>query len=208
LVATWYERLTWSHGDAYDLRPVELGGWNLGALICGENTNTLARFTLLSQGERLHIATYPPAWPFDGRTETYDYDLAYNIQLRSAAHAFEGKVFVIVASTTLDEEALHQVAQHDDQIENALTATAPVSMIVGPDGRLVAGPLAEPEGILYGEVNLQREVVAKQAHDIVGTYNRADIFTLSVDMRRHTILQPHEGEDAPGGNQDDSPGRD
>lgn len=193
LVATWYERLTWSHGDGYDLRPVELGGWNLGALICGENTNTLARFTLLAQGERVHIATYPPAWPFDGRTETadhYDYDLAQNIQLRAAAHAFEGKVFVIVASTTLDDVALHQVARGDARIEKALTAAAPVSLVTGPDGRLAAGPYSEPEGILYADIDLQREVIAKQAHDIVGTYNRADIFNLSVDMRRQSILEP------------------
>lgn len=188
LVATWYERLTWSHGDAHDLRPVELGGWQLGALICGENTNTLARFALLAQGERLHIASYPPAWPFDGRVDSYDYNLADNIRLRAAAHAFEGKVFVVVAATTLDDAALSEVAGGAPRIEKALTATAPASMIVGPDGRLVAGPLPAPEGILYGEVDIAREVVAKQAHDIVGTYNRADIFTLSVDMSRPSIL--------------------
>ncbi len=189
LVATYYERLTWSHGDAHDLKPAELGGWNLGALICGENTNTLARFTLLAQSERLHIATYPPAWPFDGRTENFDYDLAENIRLRSAAHAFEGKVFVIVAATTLDDVAIREVAQGDSRIEKALTASPPVSMVIGPDGQFVAGPLREPEGILYAEVDLQKEVIAKRAHDIVGTYNRADIFNLSVDMQRHTIFQ-------------------
>ena len=201
LVATWYERLTWSHGDAYDLRPVELDGWNLGALICGENTNTLARFTLLAQGERVHIATYPPAWPFDGRTESYDYDLAHNIELRAAAHAFEGKVFVVVAATTLDDEAVNQVAAGDARIEKALTAARPAALIVGPDGRRVAGPLTEPTGILYAELDIQREVVAKQAHDIVGTYNRADIFSLSVDMRRHAILQLREDHHDP--NRDD-----
>lgn len=194
LVATWYERLTWSHGDAYDLRPVQLDGWNLGALICGENTNTLARFTLLAQGERIHVATYPPAWPFDGRTTTYDYDLADNIGLRGAAHAFEGKVFVVVAATTLDDAALAEIAQGDTRIETALTAAPPASVIIGPDGRTVAGPLTEPSGILYADADLQREVVAKQAHDIVGTYNRADIFNLSVDMRRHSIFTARDDD--------------
>ncbi|MEE6178224.1 carbon-nitrogen hydrolase family protein [Mycobacterium sp. 050134] len=189
LVATWYERLTWSHGDAHDLRPVELDGWQVGTLICGENTNTLARFTLLAQGERVHLATYPPAWPFDGRTENFEYDLAESIRLRSAAHAFEGKVFVVVAATTLDEVALREIAQGDNRIERALTAAPPASMVVGPDGRLVAGPLTGSEGILHAEIDLQREVVAKQAHDIVGTYNRADIFQLSVDTRRPAILR-------------------
>ena len=27
VVETWYERLTWSHGDGYDLKPVDLEGW-------------------------------------------------------------------------------------------------------------------------------------------------------------------------------------
>jgi nitrilase len=191
LVATWYERLTWSHGDAHDLRPVELDGWRLGALICGENTNTLARFTLLAQGERLHIATYPSAWPFDSRADDADYDLEESIRLRSAAHSFEGKVFTAVAATILDDEALATVAHGDPRIEKALTAHPPASMIIGPDGRTVAGPLVGKAGILHAEVDLKREIVAKQAHDIVGTYNRADIFQLSVDTRRPTLLRPY-----------------
>lgn len=202
LVATWYERLTWSHGDAHDLRPVELDGWYLGALICGENTNTLARFTLLAQGERLHIATYPPAWPFDGRSEDFDYDLCEFIRLRSAAHAFEGKVFVVVAATTLDDTAVRAVAGGDTRIEKALTATPPAAMAIGPDGRIVAGPMTQAEGILHAEVDLRKEVVAKQAHDIVGTYNRADIFSLSVDMTRPAILRPNHQASQP--NQTDS----
>jgi len=197
LVATWYERLTWSHGDAHDLRPVDLGGWNLGALICGENTNTLARFTLLAQGERLHIATYPPAWPYDGRSEDFNYDLAEFIRLRSAAHAFEGKVFVVVAATTLDDIAVRAVAKGDARIEKALTAAPPAAMVIGPDGQVVAGPLTQPEGILHAEVDLSKEIIAKQAHDIVGTYNRADIFQLSVDMRRHTILRANQAAEQP-----------
>lgn len=212
LVATWYERLTWSHGDAHDLRPVELDGWQLGALICGENTNTLARFTLLAQGERLHIASYPPAWPFDGRAAGFDYDLAENIRLRAAAHAFEGKVFVVVAASTLDDVAVAEVAGGDERIEAALRATAPASMIVGPDGRLLAGPLLAPEGIVHAEIDIAREVAAKQAHDIVGTYNRADIFSLSVDMRRPSILRVDGADTGPvrvfGGPGDpDPPGR-
>jgi nitrilase/aliphatic nitrilase len=194
LVATWYERLTWSHGDAHDLRPAELDGWKLGALICGENTNTLARFTLLAQGERMHVATFPPAWPFDGRPDERDYDLEDSIRLRCGAHSFEGKVFTVVASTALDDEALQAVARGDSRLEKLLTAHPTASMVIGPDGRPVAGPLVGKEGILHAEVDLQREVVAKQAHDVVGTYNRADIFQLSVDTRRHSIIRPHGGE--------------
>jgi len=191
LVATWYERLTWSHGDAHDLAPVDLDGWNVGALICGENTNTLARFTLLAQGERLHIASYPPAWPFDQRVGEPDYDLEDSIRLRSAAHSFEGKVFTVVAATALGDDAIEAVAQGDDRVEKLLTANPTASLIVGPRGQTIAGPLVGKPGILYAEVDLGEEVVLKQAHDIVGTYNRADIFSLRVDTRRHRPLHLH-----------------
>jgi len=35
----------------------------LGMLICGENTNPLARYTLMAQGAQVHISTYPAAYP-------------------------------------------------------------------------------------------------------------------------------------------------
>lgn len=197
LVATWYERLTWSHGDAHDLAPVPLDGWYLGALLCGENTNTLARYTLLAQGERLHIATYPPSWPFDARSGGTEYDLEDAIRLRSAAHSFEGKVFTVVAATALDDEAVATVAAGDARIEKMLTGHPTASLVVGPHGETIAGPLVGTEGVLLAEVDLAEEIVAKQAHDIVGTYNRADIFQLTVDTRRHTPLV-RRGDDPPG----------
>lgn len=185
LVATWYERLTWSHGDAHDLAPVDLDGWGLGALICGENTNTLARYTLLAQGERLHVASYPPSWPFDQRDGEPEYDLEDSIRLRSAAHAFEGKVFSVIAATALDDDAVTQVAAGDGRVEKLLRAAPTASLIVGPRGDTLAGPLVGDEGILYATVDLSEEVVLKQAHDIVGTYQRLDLFRLDVDTTRH-----------------------
>ena len=57
--------------------------------------------------------------------------------------------------------------------------------------------MTQPEGILHAEVDLQKEVIAKQAHDIVGTYNRADIFSLSVDMSRPAILRTNHAASEP-----------
>lgn len=187
LVPTWYERLTWSAGDGADIDVVDLRGAGVGALICGENTNTLARFALLARGEQVHIATYPPAWPFE-RDASRDYDLTDAIRIRSAAHSFEGKVFTVVAATALDEDAVAQVAGDDPEVRRLLTgAAAPVSMIVGPRGDVVAGPLVKDEGILVADVEIADTIRLKQIHDIVGTYNRFDVFTLAVNRRR---LQP------------------
>ena len=55
LVPTFYEKLVWANGDARGLRvvPTEIG--RVGMLICGENTNPLARYALMAQGEQVHI---------------------------------------------------------------------------------------------------------------------------------------------------------
>ena len=78
IIASWFrpltQKLTWANGDGARLCVVETSIGRIGMLICGENTNPLARFTLMAQGEQLHIASYPPVWPTrdpkDGATTT------------------------------------------------------------------------------------------------------------------------------------------
>lgn len=184
LVATWSERLTWSHGDGHDLEPVDIAGTKVGMLLCGENTNPLARYALLAQGEEVHVAAYPPAWPFDRSDSREEYDLAESIRLRSAAHAFEGKVFNVVAATALDDEAVDLVARGDESIVKMLRAKPTASMILGPVGQYLAGPLIGDEGILYADLNPRDRIVPKQAHDVTGTYHRMDVFSFGVNKTR------------------------
>ena len=198
LVATWYERLTWSHGDGSDLNPVELDGLNLGVLICGENTNPLAKYALTAQGERLHIATYPPAWPFDSRPSSVDYDLTDSIKIRSASHCFEGKVFALVPATALDEDSLERVAPGDTDTQSKLRNVPSSTMILGPRGETLAGPVCGSDQILYADVDLSEAITLKRAHDVAGTYNRFDVFSLTLNKRRHTpiTISGDEGADA------------
>ena len=101
LVPTWAEKLTWAPGDASALRVHQTSIGPLGALACGENTNTLARFSLIAQGELVHVASYislPVAPP--------DYDMAEAIKVRAAAHCFEGKLFTVVSCSTISEEII------------------------------------------------------------------------------------------------------
>ncbi len=183
LVPTWAEKLTWANGDAAYLRPEQTDLGRIGTLICGENTNTLARFALLAQGEQVHIATYPPAWPFHRPGGgAHDYNLSEAIRIRSAAHAFEGKVFNIVSSCAFDADAIEQLSQGDSRMKELLKATpAPVSMIVGPNGELLGDPLVGSEGMVVADIDIARSIEHKMAHDIVGYYNRFDIFHLEID---------------------------
>lgn len=183
LVPTWAEKLTWANGDAAYLRPEETDIGRIGTLICGENTNTLARFALLAQGEQVHIATYPPAWPFHRPGGgAHSYNLSEAIRIRSAAHAFEGKVFNVVAACAFDADAIEQISQGESRMKELLKAApAPVSMILGPNGELLSDPLAGSEGMVLADIDIARSIEHKMAHDIVGYYNRFDIFHLEID---------------------------
>ena len=52
---------------------------------------------------------------------------------------------------------------------------------IGPNGAPVSEITQDEEGILYADIDLSRCVELKQFHDIVGGYNRFDIFTLTVN---------------------------
>lgn len=177
LVPTWAEKLSWAPGDGSGLKVHQTDIGPLGALACGENTNTLARYTLLAQGELVHVANYislPVAPP--------DYDMAEAIKVRAMAHCFEGKVFTVVSCSTVSEEIIRTMDEAKPGVRALLERkNSAFSAIIGPDGRIVGQPLIDEEGIVYAEIDLSRCIQPKQMHDIVGHYNRFDIFELKVN---------------------------
>lgn len=181
LVPTFAEKLSWASGDGSSLRVHETKFGPLGMLACGENTNTLARYTLLAQGELIHIANYI-AFPFIA-----NYDMPEAIRIRAGAHSFEGKIFTIVACSAMSDELVATLKPTPEQ-EKLLTGTPNAfSGVYGPDGRLVSEPMIDREGIVYADIDLNRCIEPKQYHDIQGHYNRFDIFKLEVNR---TPLEP------------------
>lgn len=179
LVPTWAEKLTWAPGDGAALRVHQTSIGPLGSLACGENTNTLARFALLAQGEMVHVASYislPVAPP--------DYDMAEAIKVRAAAHSFEGKVFTVVSCSTVSEEIIQALEADFPKARELLSRkSSAFSGFLGPDGRVIGQPLIDQEGIVYAELDLSRCIQPRQMHDITGHYNRFDVFDLRVNRR-------------------------
>lgn len=177
LVPTWAEKLTWTSGDGSSLKVYDTEVGPVGTLACGENTNTLARFTLLSQGELIHIANYislPVAPP--------DYDMAEAIKIRAAAHSFEGKLFTIVSCSTISKEIMDILKPEVPNVEELLSRkSSAFSGFIGPNGAVIGQPLIDDEGIVYADIDLAKCIQPKQMHDILGHYNRFDIFDLRVN---------------------------
>lgn len=178
LVPTWAEKLTWTSGDGSSLKVYNTEVGPIGTLACGENTNTLARFTLLSQGELIHIANYislPVAPP--------DYDMAEAIKIRAAAHSFEGKLFTIVSCSTISQEIKDALRADVPNVDELLDRkSSAFSGFIGPNGAVIGQPLIDEEGIIYADIDLSKCIQPKQMHDILGHYNRFDIFDLRVNV--------------------------
>ncbi|NRA88829.1 MAG: carbon-nitrogen hydrolase family protein [Rhizobiales bacterium] len=184
LVPTWAEKLTWTGGDGSSLKVYDTDLGPLGGLACGENTNTLARFSLLAQGELIHTACYIslPVAP-------KGYDMAEAIKLRAMSHSFEGKVFTIVATSTVSEEIIREMEKiRPDARELLERKSSAYSGIIGPDGRSVGDELIDDEGIVYADIDLHKCIQPKQMHDIVGHYNRFDIFSLHLNQNAQSPL--------------------
>jgi len=212
LMPTFFEKLTWSPGDGAGLRVAQTKFGNIGTLICGENTNPLARYTLMTQAEQVHISTWPGIWPTrvqggqpnnaEGQAAPANYDNIAANRIRGAAHCFEAKCFGILSAGFIDDACKEVLASGTSQPEimkSQLNAApqAP-SMFLDPTGALIPAFvfdektgerrnkdfLQDEPDVLYADLDLNQCVEGKQYHDVTGGYQRLDVFELKVDRRR------------------------
>ncbi|TVY73584.1 Nitrilase [Lachnellula suecica] len=219
LMPTFFEKLTWSPGDGFGLRVAETHCGKIGALICGENTNPLARYSLMAQGEQVHISTWPAMWPTSvsgprkestgegssnaspvGKRANYD-NVAAN-KTRAAAHCFENKCFGILCTGHLTESNVADIAAASSDpsyISKVMGETSRgATMFLDATGTALPGYIVDStsgkktqkeflqveEDILYAEMDLDKAIEGKQYHDVVGGYQRLDVFNLKVNRSR------------------------
>lgn len=174
LVPTFAEKMVWSRGDGAGMRVWETDIGRFGTLACGENSNTLARYALLAQGEQVHVANYPAL----GLSS----QLGQNtwIHLRAGAHSCEGKVFTLASTSTINQEMIEMLGDTEEK-RQFLTSANAYSAIYGPNGEVLASIEGE-EGIIYANIDIEQEIIRKQWHDIIGHYNRFDVLSLNLNM--------------------------
>ena len=188
MVPTLAEKLVWAYGDGSGLRAHETALGRVGTLICGENANPLARYALIADGEQIHVANY---FCLPGK-DTGGYNLAKEIEIRSAAHAFEGKVFTIACSMVIDDSVVRYYEGRAELQALLSTGSTGHTAVYGPSGMRVAGPLEQGvESILYADIDLDDILLPKLRHDVAGSYNRFDILRVTVNRTPHEAL--HEG---------------
>ncbi len=193
LVPTSAEKLVWGRGDGSDLEVYDLPFGRLGGLICWENYMPLARYALTAWGAQFHAA---PTWD---RGEPW---------LSTMRHvAKEGRVFVLGSCQAFHVDDIPDrfafKEKYLGQVEGWLNPGGTV--IVDPDGKIVAGPAMEEETILYADVRPDQLVGPRWQIDVAGNYARPDVFELRVHRRPTPVLhvvdhseEPQASDEPPG----------
>lgn len=177
LVPTNPERMVWGQGDATGLRVVDTAFGRLGGLICWENYMPLARYALYADGVQIYIAS------------TWDSGDAWIASMRHIAS--EGRCWVIGSGCALRADDVPASFPGREQVVSGADdwINAGDSVIVAPDGQIVAGPLRAEYGILYADVDAETSRTLHRSLDVAGHYGRPDIFSLTVDRTPHRPIE-------------------
>jgi len=193
LVPTFFEKMIWASGDGWGLKVSETHIGNIGSLICGENTNPLARYSLIAQSEQIHISTWPAIWPTRRPGDGVNFDNVAANRLRASAHSFEAKAFSIICAGYMDDYMVEFLGSRDPKAMDILQQSSRgITMFVDPQGVAIGDCLSDKEGIAYASFDLDACIEPKQFHDVSGYYNRFDVFSMHVNRQR---LEPVEWDD-------------
>ena len=176
VMPTGGERLIWALGDGSDLEVYDLPFGRLGGLLCWENYMPLARYAMSAWGAEVFVA---PTWD---RGEPW---------LSTMRHvAKEGRCYVMGCCSPMRVDDIPDRLLFKERylagVEGWLNPGD--SVIVDPDGKLIAGPASREETILYAEVDRRKITGPRWQLDIGGHYARPDIFELIVHRTPKRLL--------------------
>jgi nitrilase len=187
LVPTTGERLVWGRAADNDLQVFDLPFGRLSGLICWENYMPLARYALAAWGEQIHVAA------------TWDHGEPWTSSMRHIAK--ENRSVVVGCCQVLRKDDIPDTLAFKKAYLGGVKdwINPGGSVIVDPDGKIVAGPLEKEEGILYAEFDAAQLVGPRWQLDVAGHYSRPDLFELRVNRKARPMLgvveEPENGED-------------
>ena len=162
---TGTERIVWAEASGDSLTTYQTKIGRLGGLICWENYMPLARMSMYRKGVEIYIA--PTADAREAWTSTMQHI------------ALEGRCFVLGCNQYFTKSMYPKKYQSllNDEPE---TMCRGGSIIVAPNGKILAGPLYDKAGVLIAEIDLEEIKLNKLDFDVIGHYARNDIFQLEV----------------------------
>ena len=127
----------------------------------------------MAQHEEIHVAQFPGSLvgPI----------FAEQIEVTIRHHALESGCFVVNATGWLSEEQIASITPNEG-LQRALRGGS-MTAIISPEGRHLAPPLTEGEGILVADLDMSLIVKRKRMMDSVGHYARPELLSVTLDPR-------------------------
>jgi nitrilase len=167
LMPTATERLIWAQGDGSTMPVVQTAAGRIGTAICWENYMPLLRTAMYAKG--LDIWCAP----------TVDEREMWQCAMRYIAN--EGRCFLVSACQV--QPSPKELGREVEGWDPNRPLINGGSVIVGPLGDVLAGPLFTKAGLVTAEIDTSQLIGARYDFDVVGHYARPDIFRLEVDDR-------------------------
>jgi nitrilase len=172
LMPTGTERLIWGQGDGSTLPIVQTRAGRTATAICWENHMPQLRIAMYAKGIDIWAAP------------TVDDRDIWQCSMRHIAH--EARCFVVSACQVQPSPAALGIEVPGWDADRPLIRGG--SVIAGPLGDVLAGPLYGETGLVAATVDIDEIVKARYDFDVVGHYARPDVFSLTVDEQPRSAV--------------------
>lgn len=172
---TVQELLYHTRGDGGEnLRVFDTDLGKISGLICGEHYQPLLKQNAIINGAQVNCSLWPG---YKGGAE----ELMGVIPVMTQALCVAGGLWGIIACAYIPEDKVPK----DFYDNNAFDQTFGGSCIINPFGVIVAGPETYKETIVYGDIDLALNAMAKSIINLAGIYDRRDILRLCVREKQY-----------------------
>lgn len=166
-------------GDNLSAQQMDFGA--VSSLICGEHDQPLLKQNYIVQGTKVNCSLWPG---YLGGAE----ELPWVTPAMTTAMAVSGACWCVLASNYVPPEKRPTDFYPNTDFYQSFGGSA----IINPFGEIVSGPVRDQETIVYGEIDLKVNEMARGIINITGLYSRWDILSLLVRQNAYEPIVPME----------------